>query len=116
MADDVVADDRRKRDLVNNPGAAVMVGDVVLVQDVAAFDVTPQAGAAVVMHVVAAEDDAFADRQLDAAGFPTGKEFAGVVFPDAVALDQDIPAYARDADLAVVGNVAVSHARARCDS
>src|ERR1700730_6649469 len=74
VADDVVADDRRQRDLVKDPGATGACGDVVLVEGVAAFDVTPQAGAVVVMHIVAPQDDAFAGRQLDAAGFPTGQE------------------------------------------
>jgi hypothetical protein len=84
VADDAVADDRRKRDIVKDPGAAVAFGDVVLIDDVAAFDVTPQACAAVVMHVVAAQDDAFAGRQFDAAGFPTGQEFAVIVLPTVV--------------------------------
>jgi len=51
VADDVVADDRRKRDLVKDPGAAVAFGDVVLVEGVAAFDVTSQAGAAKRQHL-----------------------------------------------------------------
>ncbi|OKO82269.1 hypothetical protein AC630_13270 [Bradyrhizobium sp. AS23.2] len=118
MTELVVADDRRERNLVKNSGAAIALGNIPLVEDVATIDVAPYAGAGVVMYVIVAQDDALADRQLDAAGLPAGQEFTGVVFPDVVPLDHDIPADPGDPNLTVVVNVAVAHAGARsgCDA
>ena len=52
--------------------------------------------------MVAAQDDAFAGRQLHAAGLPFVIEAVDIVGPDPIVLNQDVVAFAGDAGLAVV--------------
>ena len=91
----------------------IVLHEIVLVDDVTTFDIAPQASTIVVMDMIATERDATALRDLDPAGLPFRIEAIDVVRPDAVALDEDILAVAFDADLAIMMNVAVVHARCR---
>jgi hypothetical protein len=85
------------------------------VDHIAAIDITPQTRADVVMDLVPAKHDAIARHDLHTARLPLEIETMDVVFPDLIAFNQDIPALARDADLAVVMNVGASHAAACSD-
>src|ERR1700730_2717916 len=115
MADDVVANDCIERDLVKDTGAVVALDDVILVKHVAAVDVTPQPGTDVIVDMIAAKDDIITQDDLHAAGFPLEVETMDVVRPDPVILDENIPAPAPNTHLAVVMNVAASHAAACSD-
>src|SRR5262245_51319606 len=62
--------------------------------------------------MIATKRDPVTLGDLDAAGLPVGIEAMDVVRPNAAILNKDILAVASDADLAIVVNVAVTHATA----
>src|SRR6185312_11582923 len=91
--------------------------DVVsIINDVATADVAPYPGSYIIVYRISSKLHALAQRELHAAGLPFEVVSPGVVRPDAVVLNHDILADPRDADLAVVMNVARTDPRAIADS
>src|SRR5262249_42019535 len=70
----------------------------------------------VVIHVIATKRDPVTFRDLDSTGLPGGIEAIDVVRPNAAILDADFLAVAADSELAIVVNVAVTHATAGADA
>src|ERR1700755_2603942 len=68
------------------------------------------------MDMIAAKRDSVTFRDLDSTGLPAWIEAIDIVRPDVVALDADVIAVASDTKLAIVVNVAVTHATAGPDA
>ena len=75
----------------------IVFSEILLVDDVATFDIAPQARTDVVMDMIATERNAGTFRDLDAAGLPFRIEAIDIVRPDALELDADLFAVAFDA-------------------
>lgn len=115
VPDDVVPDDRPKGDFEENARVVISLHAIFVVDDVPTANIAPQSGPDILVDRISAKDDFFAQRELHAPGLPFEVESTGIVRPDAVILDHDILADARDADLTVVMNVVRTNPRAVAD-